>query len=64
MPHIEPMLVTLQEECDLRPFELPVGVAECAGAMVFALRGPHTLGVALEPGLLYPGLNLLHVIFA
>jgi len=64
MPHIEPMLVTLQEECDFSPFELSIRVAEFTGAVVFALCGLYPLGVPLEPGLLYLGLDLLHVVFA
>src|SRR5262245_45914908 len=46
MPLRKSVLLALRVERDFSPFERAIGVAECAGAVLFAFRCLHALGVA------------------
>ena len=64
MPVGKALLLALDKERDLGPFERAIGVAEGAGAVLLAFRCFHALGVALDAGALDRGADLLLVGFA
>src|SRR6516162_592292 len=58
------MLLALDKECDLGPFERAIGVAKGAGAVLLALRRRDAFGVTNDARVLDRGADLLLVGFA